>query len=402
MPRNPGARRGNNKHGDGLVGPGKRITKQKSNGQLNGNAKGPVPTEPVQSTSTAASTVSSSAPGQHSLPSAASDPSTNLEPPVLNTQDSESSADGQPQENAKPWEASNGIQMAGQRRSDAFTSKAKTSNDVSALQIASTILRSRPAYDTVALMIILLALPSMILTIVQAVFASLTLMPGGLSPFSFLSIIDVFQGSAGSPSVGVMAWVDLIFFGLWICLWNWAQNFALDLAQIHIAMTLGNGSSSKNGSANTICLGIVLCLHTARSHGVRRFVMTNLIPTKLLSQTRFAEYLHYLPSDSDFGETPGPPSKVRSLFAIHILSQALISFVRKRVTSTQAGSNAKAGKRIDNDSLFNSLNGGGSGSAPTSATATAHEFQPPPTPGLRDSKEKRIDSKKEAPPSKFC
>ena len=283
--------------------------------------------------------------------------------------------------------------MAASKRTDAMPYKSKASHDVSALQIASTILRSRPAYDTIALLIILLALPSMVLTLFQAIFASLTLVPGGLSPLNFLSVFDVFQGSAGSPSLGVMAWVDLIFFGLWICLWNWAQNFALDLAQIHIAMTLGNGSSGKNGSANTICFAIVLCLHTVRSHGVRRFIMTNVVPTNLLAQTRFAEILQYLPTDADFGETPGSPSKLRSIFAIHILSQALISFVRKRVASTQNAPSAKTGKRAEADGLLNAHDVSGTDLNSTAMT-TGHEFQPPPTPGLRDGKEKGLTAKK--------
>ena len=63
MPRNFGARRGNNKHGDGLVGPGKRVTKQKSNGQLNGHPKGSGPGESVQSTSTAYSSTTSTTSG---------------------------------------------------------------------------------------------------------------------------------------------------------------------------------------------------------------------------------------------------------------------------------------------------------------------------------------------------
>jgi len=49
MPRNPSAKKNqhNNRHENGLVGPGKRITKQKSNGHLNGTPKGPVPDEPL-------------------------------------------------------------------------------------------------------------------------------------------------------------------------------------------------------------------------------------------------------------------------------------------------------------------------------------------------------------------
>ena len=393
MPRNLGARRGNNKHGDGLVGPGKRVIKQKSNGQLNGHPKGPAPSESDQSKSTATSTVNHTT-SVPPLPTSNSDPIPRTLHPILKTRDSDSSTDCQAQENAKGWEAANGTAMATPRRTDGVVPTSKASHDISALHIASTILRSRPAYDTIALLLMLLALPSMILTLFQAIFASLTLMPGGLSSWSFFSVFDIFQGSAGSPSLGVMAWVDLIFFGLWLLLWNWAQNFALDLAQIHIAMTLGNGSSGKNGSANTICFAIVLCLHTIRSQGVRRFIMTNVLPTELLSQTRFADFLRYWPDDTDFGQTPAPPSKLRSVFAIHVLSQALISFVRKRLAGSQNVPTARAGRRVDADSLQNVQDNAGLDVIGASATTTAHEFQPPPTPGLRDSKEKGLTAKK--------
>ena len=396
MPRNLGARRGNNKHGDGLVGPGKRVTKEKSTGQLNGHPKGSAPDESAQSTSTAVLTVDhiGSGPLRSPLPTSNSDPPPRTLHPILKTRDSDSSADGQGPENAKGFEAANGTLMAAPRRTDGFVSNPKLSHDVSALQIASTILRSRPAYDTIALLVILLALPSMILTLLQAIFASLTLMPGGLSFWNFLSVFELFQGSAGSPSLGVIAWVDLIFFGLWICLWNWAQNFALDLAQIHIAMTLGNGSSGKNGSANTVCFAIVLCLHTVRSQGVRRFIMTNVVPTEILSQTRLARYLQYWPDDTDFGGTQAPPSKLRSVFAVHILSQALISFVRKRLASTSNVPTAKAGNRADTDGLHNSQHTSSLDVVGPSSTTTAHEFQPPPTPSLRESKEKGLTAKK--------
>ena len=330
MPRNPGAKRNqhNNRHENGLVGPGKRIVKQKSNQQLNGSAAlNPTPPESVSDSSAVVNGVPSS-------PTL-----TRTEDPANRAQDSET--DGPYPENANKQETANTSGTMSSLRA----SKHRSGHEVSALQIANTILRSRPACDTIALLIVLLALPSMILTIVQALFASLTMMPG--SGLSLASIIDVFQLAQSGPSLGTMAWADAGCFLLWIGLWNWAQNFALDLAQIHIAITLGNGSSSKNSSANTVCFIFVLCLNTIRSRGVRKFVLANLIPTGLLSQTRLADFQHYLPSDADFGDTPGTPSKLRSLFAIHILSQALVNFVRRYLANSQGSNVPKSNKRTD-------------------------------------------------------
>jgi ubiquitination network signaling protein AcrB len=376
MPRPSGARKNqhNNRHENGLVGPGKRIVKQKSNQQLNGIVKSPAPTEPLPEPSSAVNGVPVSP--------ISPQPPTRADDPLARTNDS---SETDAPENAKRWDSANGNSMATQK------SRPKSSQDVSALQIANTILRSRPACDTISLLIVLLALPSMILTIVQALFASLTLMPG-TGPLSVASIIDVFQGSFGAPSVATMVWVDAAVFMVWICLWNWAQNFALDLAQIHIAITLGNGSG-KSSSANTFCFALMLGLHTVRSRSVRRFVLSNLVPTNLISGTRLEEYLQYFPSDTDFGDTPTAPSKIGSLFAIHILSQALIGFIRRQVTNSQAGTASKGGKRVDTEAT--------AGSAPenigtdsTAAVASGTDYQPTPPPMLRDAKASGVSAKK--------
>ncbi|RMZ78002.1 hypothetical protein DV737_g4070, partial [Chaetothyriales sp. CBS 132003] len=362
MPRNPGARKHqhNNRHENGLVGPGKRVTKQKSNGHLNGNPRAPVPSQPSLPQGLQSQLVNGTRP--ETQPSAATESSADRSalsavPAALETQAFESSSEGNAaEENAKRWEAANHSAMTAQRRADAHAAKSKASPDVSALHIATTILKSRPAADTAALLIVLLSLPSMLLTIVQILFAALTLMPGaGFSPFSSLwSLFDLFQGSPGVPSISVMAWVDVILFFAWLILWNWAQHFALDLAQIHIAITLGNGSQGKSSSANTLCFIIVLLLHTVRSRAVRRFAIQHFIPTSFLSSTQLGQYVQYLPKDIEFGDTPGPPSRLKSLFAIHIIGQALISLVRKYVASTQVTVNTKSRKRSEVDLLTTS------------------------------------------------
>lgn len=395
MPRNLGAKKHqhNNRHENGLVGPGKRITKQKSNGHLNGNAKGSIPTEPLPSANPIE---------QQSHVTSPNGNETTIESPrrvsqtIHRSKETDSGCETNKQDHASRWESTNGSTMP-PRKIEITTTRSKSSQDVSAFHIAQTILRSRPACDTIALLIVLLALPSIVLTIVQALFASLTIMPGaGLSPVSFLSIFDVFQGSAGSPSLGTMAIVDMFCFGLWICLWNWAQNFALDLAQIQIAITLGNGTAGKNSSINTFCLTVVLFLHAIRSKGVRRFVVSNLVPSALVSNPNFTEIMKYLPGDSDFGDSPGLPSKIRSIFAIHILSQAFMAFVRRQVANSQAGSNPKQSKRLDAEASAGSTNPDAlhSDIPGTAGTSSSIDYHPPPTPGFKDGRDKGLSAKK--------
>ncbi|KAJ9653022.1 hypothetical protein H2198_007769 [Neophaeococcomyces mojaviensis] len=399
MPRNPAAKKGhhNNRHENGLVGPGKRVTKQKSNGQLNGNAKpaaAAAADEPVPDTLHAQSIVEPS-----SVPTGADmeqHPETTVDGDEMRwrKRGSESSSDGQDQR----WDNANGtISHNSSKTAETTQTKSKGVQYISAMQVASTILKSCPAGDTVALLIVLLALPSLILTIVQALFASLTLMPpsGGASPVSFLSLFDVFQGSAGSPSLGTMAVVDVICFGAWVCLWGWAQNFALDLAQIQIAITLGSGNSGKNGGVNTFCFLLVLVLHSARSRGLRQFVQTNMFPASVLNHPRVAELTKYLPTESDFGTSSGPPSKIRSLFAIHIISQALMAFVRRRVAGTSTST--KPTKRVDSD-LFSGnttvLEPSAQDSLFNTAASPGGDYPTPPTPTVKESKDKLLSAKK--------
>ncbi|KAK5045830.1 hypothetical protein LTR84_008923 [Exophiala bonariae] len=399
MPRNFAGKKHqhNNRHENGLVGPGKRVTKQKSNGHLNGTAKGPVPTEPVPNQPKTDLGVNTSTADQNSISTtnssqdAAQSPSQSSQK-VGTVEASEQK--GQDKEKAIKLD-SHASTMVQTRRNDAASARSKSILDVNALQLASTILRSRPACDTVSLLIVLLALPSMILTIVQALFASLTLMPGGGAPVSLFSLLDIFQGSAGAPSAHTIAAVDVIGFALWICLWNWAQNFALDLAQVQIAITLGNGNSGKNGSVTTSCLAAILLLHSVRSKGVRCFLFTNLVPTELLSQLGLTDYLKYLPSDADFGQSPGAPSKIRSLFAVHIISQAVMAIVRRRISSSNPSTSNQKSKRVDTEALAGSLSDASALDGSTNAgISSGIDYQQPPTPGPKDGKEKVTSAKK--------
>lgn len=396
MPRNL-AKKGhhNNRHENGLVGPGKRVSKSKSNGQLNGTAKSspstiddPLPnasksqpcTEPI-----AASTALES--------ETSPDATATVNEVRWRKRDSESSSDFQDQK----WDNVNGSAMnPSTRRSEPTTTRSRSIQDVSALQLASTILSSNPIGDTISLLIVLLALPSMVLTLVQALFASLTLIPPstGIST-PFLGLFDVFQGSAGSPSLTTMAVMDVICFAMWVGLWTWAQNFALDLAQIQIAVTFGCGNYGKGGSVNTVCFLLVLVLHSVRSSGLRRIIHTRLVPDSVLSHPRFAAISRYLPTESDFGEGPIPPSKVKSLFAVHIISQALMAFVRRRVAGTSSAN--RTTRRLDSEafpSTTATLDSSAQDSVFNTAASSGTEQAPPPTPTVRDNKDKLLTAKK--------
>ena len=397
MPRTSGKKNQHNgRHENGLVNPSKRVTKQKSNGHINGSARSTTSEEPVPSLCAPNAPGNAQAANETTAPDAKKDAL--LDPrSTLKHQDSETSNDGQ-ENNANGTMQQNGSVDGKHRRSDAAPPKVRSSYEVSPVHLASTILRSCPGTDTVALLIFLLALPSMMLTIVQAFFASLTFMPpSGFTPGTLWSFLDFFQSPAGAPSLGTMTMVDMIFLGLWFCLWTWARKFALDLAQVQIAITLGGGNSGKAGSVNGTCVAIVLLVHLVRSRGVRDFFFGNILYAKLSAYPSVANVLQYLPSQADFGDSLETPSTIRSIVAVHIIAQALMAYIRRSVANTPGTATVKSSKRTDPEALSGTQNTQelqNADSIGSGASASGVDYQPPPTPGLKDSKDKGISAKK--------
>lgn len=230
----------------------------------------------------------------------------------------------------------------------AASSKRHASSSVNPFALASTILRSCPLYDTVAILIFLLQLPPMVLTLVQFLFASLTFMPPGGGSGSLTSNFDIFQGPAGTPSFGTMLAMDgfcLLMWGLFM--WTWAQNFALDLAHVQVAITLGGGGSGKNGGVNALCVGTVLLLHIVRSKGIQDFVIGHLTSAQIISPDVLSRWSHLIPTEFRRTESQSSPSWLRSLLAIHILAQAGTAMARRSMARNRSPQPSRSGKRID-------------------------------------------------------
>ena len=244
----------------------------------------------------------------------------------------------------------NGIPFLSSRRSLEKSNK-KSSASVNPIQLASTVLRSCPMYDTIAILIFLLQLPPMVLTCVQFLFASLTFLPpSGASAGSLTSNFDIFQGPAGTPSLSTMIAMDgfcLFFWGLFM--WTWAQNFALDLAHVQVAITLGGGSSGKNGSVNMLCVAIVLVLHLIRSKGIQDFVFGHLMSAKFVTPDWLSQYSHLVPAEFRSSEPQASPSWIRSLLAIHILAQAGTAMARRSMAKNRSPTPSRSGKRADTE-----------------------------------------------------
>ncbi|PKX92511.1 putative ubiquitination network signaling protein [Aspergillus novofumigatus IBT 16806] len=365
MPRSSATARKShsNRHENGSANTGKKVAKQKSNGHLNGIING----------GSASSSLSSS---QVDLPSSRSSsdpaiPTTTAAPTKLNGTLDSSKADcnapdhlnGYAKGNADmSYVQNNGVasqtggDVAGlaSRRTEKSATGAKRSPSnasINPLQLASTILKSCPMYDTIAILIFLLQLPPMVLTLVQFLFASLTFLPpSGASTGSLTSNFDIFQGPAGTPSLGTMIAMDgfcLLIWGLFM--WTWAQNFALDLAHVQVAITLGGGGFGKNGGVNTLCVGIVLIMHLVRSKGIQDFVIGHLLSSNIISPDMLSQYSHLLPTEFRRTEPQTSPSWLRSLLAVHILAQAGTAMARRSMAKNRTPNPPRTGKRIDTE-----------------------------------------------------
>lgn len=357
MPRSSATARKShsNRQDHGAGGSGKKPNKQKSNGNLNASCNGAAASE----------TGPSSQVDWPSHRSGDQSPAAKTNGPT-DTSKEDSNGRGYLSGYAKgssdmAYGQTNGAVapnggLAGQAscRTDKSVAGAKrtaSNASVNPFQLASTILRSCPMYDTIAILIFLLQLPPMVLTLVQFLFASLTFMPpSGTASGSFTSNFDIFQGPAGTPSLGTMIAMDgfcLLVWGLFM--WTWAQNFALDLAHVQVAITLGGGGAGKNGGVNALCVGIVLILHLIRSKGIQDFVIGHLVSAKIISPDLLSHYSYLMPAEFKRTESQSSPSWIRSLLAVHILAQAGTAMARRSMTKNRAPAPSRPGKRIDTE-----------------------------------------------------
>lgn len=336
MPRSSAAaRRGHHgsshRHENGSAVNGhRRVNKQKSNGHLNGNA--------VNGAAAAASCTSAS----HV-------PASDL---VSNKPNGDAAKVDGFAHDCDDMTCSDvlGSPSASKAASSGKRAAAHQSSSVNAFALASTILKSCPMYDTVAILIFLLQLPPMVLTLVQFLFASLTFLPpsGGSAASSLTSNFDIFQGPAGTPSFGTMLAMDGFCLLLWgLFMWTWAQNFALDLAHVQVAITLGGDAAGKNSSVNALCVGIVLFLHIVRSKGVQDFVLHHLVSSKLVSPDLLARWMRYVPPELRRSDPPQSPSWLRSILAVHILAQAGTAMARRSMARNRSPQPSRSGRRID-------------------------------------------------------
>jgi len=319
----------NSRHENGVVAPGKRVTKQRSNGNLEGSADGT--SRPNGSPSPSASTAR-----------------TTPRLPDKRTHGAYTSTQGDLQAVQEPGKTqldigSEGSEALSNRTSHANGSLEQTHRKIdvnvaknplvhanSIWQSTLTVLRSCPLGDTITILIVLLSLPPTILTVTNALFAMLTFItPTGPSSLP-TTFHEIFQGSGGTPSLATIVLTDIIGLMLWLVLWTPMQTLSIELAQAMVATQLGGGNASKKkGSDRTmLCMGIVSASHVARYQWIPKRLF-GYDWSAILSSIPYVSRSPPLSSGNDFIPMRSPAGWIRILIALHILIQGLVHVARR-------------------------------------------------------------------------
>ncbi|OAL70616.1 ubiquitination network signaling protein [Trichophyton violaceum] len=439
--------------------PGKKLAKQKSNGHLNGLPNGfhqassntpPTPTTTPPATASRAEVAAASIPpsvtaASPSFPYASARTPQNLDGQLENGYGSSNGSMGAVTKKEAGGRASGSVQVngsnghalvsstsvggdaamspnghhtysaatciaAGDRLNEHFSRRADrmapavkkaypARKGVNPLVLASTILKACPTSDTIAILILLLQLPPIVLTLVQFLYASMTFMlPAGVSTGTLTSNFDIFQGPAGTPSLSTMIAMDgfcLLVWGLFM--WNWAKNFAIDLAHVQVAIALGAGSSGGTGGVNTFCVSMVLIVHLLRSEGIQTFLLSHLFSAKLLSPETVAKYSYLIPAEFRRQDSSSPPSWIGSLLAVHILAQAGTAMARRSMAKNRSSPRAKSSERsaTDTSAAVTPTLSDISSIEPSTALSSGISSEPAqPSSSLKDTKERVSTAKK--------
>ena len=392
----------NSRHENGVVAPGKRVAKQKSNGHLNGSLDGrSLLEQPPPSPSTAeplnhhpdfiANGAATETRYNYNDGIRSGDPERVLSEELSEESDS--------QQNGTVF--TNGSLEQNHCRIDINAAKNPAVHDSSAMHLALTILRSCPLGDTLAILIFLLWLPPTFLTLVNFVFAIITFMaPTG--SFSSLpnTFSDIFQGSGGTPSLATICLTDVLGVALWLVMFTPVQTFALELAQAVVATRLGGGYSSKNGGSEhtLLCMAIVSAAHIARHKHLPQHVFGYGLPLEDIPSPGTSNDSIATPHDHN---TPSrsPAGWFRILISLHILTQGMVHIARRWYTEREYSQALSMAKKHDSEAVAGSQ-GSTEGLASTDPTCHASGSSVPELASkmsiasLREAREKISTGKK--------
>ncbi|KAF5025116.1 hypothetical protein F66182_2817 [Fusarium sp. NRRL 66182] len=345
MPRAPGsgkrqqgaASHRDTRHENGLVGPAKRSFDKKGTGQLDQGVAG-------AAGQSAPANGHTNSPYRQCVYDTSND-SRNDDP-------RRSSLDAVSEMSSDSSNA-NGLSVdAGHRQIDVNAMKnADVHRDSGPFDLATTVLKSLPMQDTLAILIILMHVPSLSLTIIYTIFTFLTFVPPVTTSSGMnINLAEIFDGISSMPSLVTVLCVDFFFLLIWLFLWGPIQDAILDFAKPVIAMTLGGGTSSAREGASTslfTCFMWVVGHHLLRGTKAHWGRVARHIPEHWRLPHVFSNSLD---PGSNVYDKRTAYGWVRSVLAIHILTQGIVRYIREwylrreKANATVGASDPEAGK----------------------------------------------------------
>ncbi|KAI9646310.1 hypothetical protein NHQ30_005751 [Ciborinia camelliae] len=320
------------RHDIGLVGPGKRVPRQRSNGHMNGHTNS---TESIPST--LAPSTPSPTNGLANLPGPADHTS---EHKMGGDMARRTSVDGH-SDSSQDVNSVPKISFPQENHRYINVNSARNPSvhrDLGPWHYAKTVLTSCPIADTIAILIVLLQVPPAFLTIIQLLFATLTFVPPSTTATSGISFIDMFEGTNGTPSLATIMVVDILFLLVWVFLYGPLQDFILRFAQSVIALTLGGGISGKEADLRNVvlCFGYIGLSHYASTSNVKSTGLRAIFssPGSFLGPFDPDDPLESIPPRMGNWKDR-IPTWVRNILAVHILAQGVVRYIRDLYVRSQ-------------------------------------------------------------------
>lgn len=219
------------------------------------------------------------------------------------------------------------------------------------------ILESFPLLDTITILLIILQLPSLVLTYAHLAFAIVTFgripapTAGASGSINWTTVL--LQGTNGGPSILTVILTDIIVALISMFLWPSARAHLIDFAQAVMAITIGAGNCSQSGALKNaaVCVGVM-----TGAKALTGSYDTESWPIPL-RRTR---------SGQDFDS----PSLFRSAIAIHIVAQGIMRATRAWLMKNPRFKNSSSSNRKKGESAQKQEEKEAEASVSSSAQAT--------------------------------
>ncbi|KXT03085.1 hypothetical protein AC578_7737 [Pseudocercospora eumusae] len=414
------SRQHDNTNSKGLAPPGKRVVRQRSNGQLNGqpNGKSTTAVTPPALPSTGLNqglkfprSADTTAPGTAAATATVKNHAAASEGAERERTASDASAE-EVGPHGEMADSAHELNVGTPSLEVPSSAACKTSTHApGSLFSVSTILAYYPLRDAISILILLLSLPPTLVLFIQTLFASLTFVPptAGLSLSTLPNVKEMFNSSNfGYPALATILFVDCFFGLVWLPLWKPAQAIFLDLSQAVIAVSLSGAAASTGGPTHSIatCTILVCIVHVLRYRAIHltaldylRSVLHKLDIGIALDAPVFAQ------SSYSFQNTERGMffNAARVLLGIHIVSQGVTTCIRRTLANAKASEkdpNVPAITKTDTEAIAGAepptRNGSGivEGSQPSHTYASTDGRPPGQPPSHRESKQRESSSKK--------